>query len=58
MLVWMVVLDLVKLAIYRQLEHGAHRHPPWYVQFLRRRHPTHSLSGDGHRRRPAYATHR
>ena len=58
MLVWMVVLDLVKLAIYRQLEHGAHRHPPWYVRFLRGRHPAHSLSGAGHRRRSAYATHR
>ncbi len=58
MLVWMFVLDLVKLAIYRKLAHGAHRHPQWYAVFLKKRHPGHSLSGDGHRRRPAYAPHR
>ena len=44
MLVWMFVLDLVKLAIYRTLAHGEHRHPHWYARFLGRRHPARSLA--------------
>ncbi len=44
MLVWMFVLDLVKLAIYRTLAHGEHRHPHWYARFLGRRHPAQSLA--------------
>jgi len=34
MLVWMVVLDQVKLAIYRKLAHGPHPRPGWYARFL------------------------
>ncbi len=44
MLIWMFVLDLVKLAIYRTLAHGDHRHPHWYARFLGRRHPARSLA--------------
>lgn len=43
MLIWMFVLDLVKMAVYRKLAHGEHRHPHWYARFLGRRHPGHFL---------------
>jgi H+-transporting ATPase len=38
MLVWMIVLDLVKLALYSRLRQGTDR-PRWYERFLRARHP-------------------
>ena len=44
MLIWMVALDLVKLAVYRTLGHGEHRHPQWYAKFLRGRAAGHSLA--------------
>jgi H+-transporting ATPase len=44
MLIWMLVLDQVKLAIYRKLARGEHHHPRWYARFFRGR-----LSG-GHPR--------
>lgn len=44
MLIWMFVLDLVKLALYRKLAHGEHRHPRWYTRFLRGRSAGHSLA--------------
>jgi H+-transporting ATPase len=37
MLIWMVALDLVKLALYRRLRHVAVR-PQWYRRFLESRH--------------------
>jgi H+-transporting ATPase len=37
MLVWMFVLDQVKLAINRTLNRGEHIRPPWYVRFLKNR---------------------
>jgi hypothetical protein len=37
MLVWMVVLDLVKLLLYSRLRHAASR-PRWYQRFLTGRH--------------------
>ena len=37
MLIWMVALDLVKLALYRRLRHESAR-PSWYELFLQRRH--------------------
>ena len=47
MLIWMVVLDLVKLVLYRRLAHGEHRHPAWYARFLRGRSAGHSLAAEG-----------
>jgi H+-transporting ATPase len=38
MLIWMIVLDVVKLALYRRLRQSAGR-PKWYARFLRERHP-------------------
>jgi H+-transporting ATPase len=43
MLVWMVVLDLVKLALYRRLRHETSR-PPWYERFIKRRHAARALA--------------
>jgi H+-transporting ATPase len=43
MLVWMIGLDLVKLALYRRLRSGAPR-PHWYERFLRGRHAAHTVS--------------
>ena len=47
MLVWMVVLDLVKLAIYRKLAQNKQPRPNWYRRFLRGRSPAHSLAAGG-----------
>ena len=38
MLVWMAILDGVKLALYSRLREGAER-PKWYARFLKGRHP-------------------
>ena len=37
MLVWMIALDLVKLALYSRLRHPSGR-PHWYQRFLKGRH--------------------
>ena len=47
MLVWMFVLDLVKLALYRRILHGEHRHPHWYSRFLRGRSAAQALATPG-----------
>ena len=47
LLVWMVALDVVKLALYSRIRRGEHAHPPWYARFLRGRSPGHSLAGAG-----------
>ena len=47
MLVWMLVLDLMKLALYRRIAHGEHRHPHWYARFLKGRSTAHSLAAAG-----------
>ncbi len=39
LLVWMLILDLVKLALQRKLSYGEHRHPNWYATFLKSRLP-------------------
>ena len=44
MLVWMVVLDMAKLALYRRLAGGEHQRPAWYARFLRGRAAGHSLA--------------
>ena len=38
MLAWMIVLDRVKLALYRRMHIGS-EHPRWYSRFLKARHP-------------------
>ncbi|MEA3276419.1 MAG: plasma-membrane proton-efflux P-type ATPase [Pseudomonadota bacterium] len=43
LLAWMLLLDQVKLAIYRALAHGEAQHPKWYARFLKRRASGHSL---------------
>jgi len=43
MIVWMIALDLVKLALYSRLRHGSTR-PHWYARFLRGRHTAHSVA--------------
>ena len=43
MLIWMIVLDLVKLALYRTIASDDYRHPQWYATFLRGRSAGHSL---------------
>ncbi len=43
MLVWMIVLDLVKLALYSRLRQGADR-PHWYARFLKGRHAAHAVA--------------
>jgi len=37
MLIWMVALDLIKLALYSRLQRASDR-PHWYRSFLRGRH--------------------
>jgi len=44
MLVWMIVLDGVKLALYARTAKGDAGHPPWYARFLRQRHAAHALN--------------
>jgi len=44
MLVWMIVLDGVKLALYARTAKGDAGHPPWYKRFLRQRHAAHALN--------------
>jgi len=43
MVVWMIVLDLVKLALYSRLRQGSVR-PKWYARFLRGRHAAHAVA--------------
>jgi H+-transporting ATPase len=43
MLIWIVVLDVVKLALYRRLRQGSTR-PHWYARFLRGRHAAHAVA--------------
>jgi len=45
MIVWMFILDAVKLMLYRRFDTEEHRQrPPFYHQFLRGRHPAHSAA--------------
>jgi H+-transporting ATPase len=46
MLVWMAVLDGVKLVLYSRLHEGADR-PAWYTRFLKWRHPTQAVDQPG-----------
>jgi H+-transporting ATPase len=43
MLVWMIVLDLVKLALYSRLRRGSAQ-PRWYQRFLKGRHAAHGVA--------------
>jgi hypothetical protein len=43
MLVWMIVLDLVKLVLYSRLRREAKR-PYWYTRFLKGRHAAHTAA--------------
>jgi len=43
MLVWMIVLNVMKLAIYHYMKIGSDR-PQWYARFLRGRHPAHVVA--------------
>jgi len=43
MLVWMIVLDLVKLMLYSRLRKASAR-PHWYEQFLRKRHAARAVA--------------
>jgi H+-transporting ATPase len=38
MLVWMLVLNVIKLALYKHMKIGTNR-PQWYTRFLHGRHP-------------------
>jgi H+-transporting ATPase len=46
MLVWVILLDRIKLAIYSHMNIGSAR-PKWYARFLRGRHPAHGLAQAG-----------
>ena len=46
MLVWMIVLDWVKLALYSRMHLGTGR-PHWYTRFLKGRHPAHAVAQAG-----------
>ena len=46
MLVWMAVLDGVKLALYSRMRQGAGR-PAWYTRFLKGRHPAIAVAQTG-----------
>jgi len=46
MLVWMIVLDWVKLALYSRMHMGTGR-PHWYTRFLKGRHPAHAVAQAG-----------
>ncbi len=46
MLVWMIALDLAKLALYRRMHIGAAR-PHWYTRFLKGRHAAHAVAETG-----------
>ena len=43
MLIWMIALDVVKLALYRRLSRSSGR-PHWYQRFLRAQHPARQVS--------------
>ena len=43
LLVWMMILDWIKLALYSRLKGGAD-HPRWYKRFLRSRHAAHLIT--------------
>ncbi|MEM8679815.1 MAG: plasma-membrane proton-efflux P-type ATPase [Planctomycetota bacterium] len=43
MLVWMVILDAVKLALYRRVGDHHPQHPHWYRRFMVSRPPAHHL---------------
>jgi H+-transporting ATPase len=42
MVIWTVVLDVVKLALYSRLRKGSAR-PHWYARFLKGRHAAHAV---------------
>ena len=46
MLVWMIVLDWVKLALYSRMHKGTGR-PHWYTRFLKGRHPAQAVAQAG-----------
>lgn len=50
MLAWMLLMDEVKLAIYRRVARGEHRHTPWYARFLMGRSASYTLAVRGHQR--------
>ncbi|MFZ1538996.1 MAG: HAD-IC family P-type ATPase, partial [Chromatiaceae bacterium] len=43
MVIWMIVLDLVKLALYSRLRRGSAQ-PRWYQRFLKGRHAAHAMA--------------
>jgi len=43
MLVWVLILDMIKLALYSHMNIG-HARPKWYARFLRSRHPAHVVA--------------
>ena len=43
MLVWIFVLNVIKLAIYKYMKIGTDQ-PQWYTRFLRGRHPAHVVA--------------
>jgi len=43
LLIWMVVLDLVKMALHRRVSRGEHSRPEWYGGFLKSRHSGQTL---------------
>ena len=46
MLVWMLVLNVIKLGIYRYMNIGTDQ-PQWYTRFLHSRHPAHVVAQSG-----------
>lgn len=46
MLVWMLILNVIKLALYKHMKMGTDR-PQWYTRFLRGRHPAQVVSEAG-----------
>jgi H+-transporting ATPase len=44
LLVWMIILDWIKLALYSRIRGGAN-HPRWYARFLKSRHAAHAIAG-------------
>jgi len=46
MLVWMLVLNVIKLILYKYMKMGTDQ-PQWYTRFLRGRHPAHVVAEAG-----------
>ena len=43
LLVWMVLLDMIKLGLYSRLNSDPHK-PKWYARFLKGRHAAHLVA--------------